>query len=441
MLSFKTHLSLAIAAVSLVSITIATTSVNALNPLQKLTKPAQAPVVNTQPRDKWAVLVGVTTPKNAEFGTAKTAARNVAALARTLKSPEGGRFAENHVVTITDAQATSEEIRSTILDNFLAKKVLPTDLVVVYFSGKVFPSTDHADAVFCSYDTDSAQPSASGVALKKLVSDLQTRTQSKQIICLLDTSPSEIKSAASDLTAQDISKVQHIADDCRVAVLSANELFQPSHNNPIAGTSAFCKYLIDGIEAGAGQMPLSAVADYVIQNIRSDAEKAKKPQQAMLVISKTVQPVSSIAFGCATKVGSIKPLSTNIGHPIDTLAQKRPDLLETPKPGAKPEQDEDDDEGGAQVDMRGYITKMKQDIQTKWKIPKGMDDHHVTTVFTINRDGTITDPDIVEGSGVAEIDQTAIDALHAASPLDKLPAGSPKSVRVQYKFDYKVSHH
>lgn len=407
-------------------------------PTKPAPKPAgkQGQAVNSQPRDKWAVLIGVTAPNSAEFGTTKNAAKNVMALARALKSPDGGRFAANHVVTLTDSQASTAEIQSTVLENFLAKKALPNDLIVLYVSGKVLPSSDHSDAVLCSFDTDPARPSATGVPLKKLISDLQTRTQSKQIICILDTSPADNKSSATDLTAADISKVKDFAEDCRVAVLSASELFQTSHD--VAGTSAFCHYLIDGIETGAGQMPLSAVADYVVQNIRSDSERVKKPQQAIFLVNPAVQPLSNIAFGCATKVGSIKP--DNIGYPISTLAQKRPDLLEKSKTPAKQDDDDDDDEGGANVDMRGYMAKMQRDIQLKWKAPKGVEQHRVLTVFTINRDGTITEPEIVEGSGSAEVDQSAIDALNAASPLDKLPPGSPKSVRVQYKFDWKVSH-
>jgi TonB family protein len=54
------------------------------------------------------------------------------------------------------------------------------------------------------------------------------------------------------------------------------------------------------------------------------------------------------------------------------------------------------------------------------------------------KDGRIVDSHIVEGTGMADIDQTALDALKASSPLDPLPKGSPASVDIKYKFDWQV---
>jgi protein TonB len=125
---------------------------------------------------------------------------------------------------------------------------------------------------------------------------------------------------------------------------------------------------------------------------------------------------------------------------------KRPDLLEAARhaPGpvtAKedPTDEEDDDEGQA-VDLSSYMSKMKKDIQAKWKPLKGFEERCIVVVFSIQRDGSIVEPEIVQSSGVDEVDRSALDALHAASPVDPLPNGAPKSIRVQYKFDWHVSH-
>jgi TonB family protein len=85
------------------------------------------------------------------------------------------------------------------------------------------------------------------------------------------------------------------------------------------------------------------------------------------------------------------------------------------------------------------MAKMKQDIQKKWAPPKGLENRHVTTVFTILRDGTIVNPTIVDSSGDEDIDKAALQALHNASPLDALPLGAPKSVQIKYQFDWRVS--
>jgi hypothetical protein len=94
------------------------------------------------PRDKWAVLIGVRKPQDVSLGEFKTADNNVAALADCLKSDTGGRFAHDHVRTLINDQATSAAVRSTVLDNWLCKKALPNDLVVIYLAGNIIASTD-----------------------------------------------------------------------------------------------------------------------------------------------------------------------------------------------------------------------------------------------------------------------------------------------------------
>ena len=87
--------------------------------------------------------------------------------------------------------------------------------------------------------------------------------------------------------------------------------------------------------------------------------------------------------------------------------------------------------------MAPYMTKMKQDIKTKWQMPKGLETRRVVTVFSIMRNGKIANVEITEGSGNAEVDKSALAALEAAS-LDPLPKGAPPSVDIKYIFDWKT---
>ncbi len=391
------------------------------------------------PRDKWALLVGVGSFSEPGFGSLKNVARNVSSLLGVLSNTDAGRFPVDHIVTLVDQNATASAIKSAIFDDGLIKKALPNDLIVLYFFGRVLPSSDHADAIFCAYDTHAQRASATGVPLKRLLADLYSRTQSKNIICLIDTSAAQLPGLANELQNPDLPRVEHIPADCHVSVLSANQLFQPSYDNPSTGTTLFCRYLIDGIQTGGGQMSIGDIAAYVTQNVQNDATTLlNKVEQPIFAPIPDNAPLAVTPFGCPTKISSVK--QPRVGYPMDSIALRRPDLL-MPKPDkAKDDADEQDSAPDGHLDFQPYMAKMKKDIQAKWNPPKGFEDRRVVAIFSIMRDGKIADPSIVESSGVESVDKTALDALQAASPLDPLPKGAPKSVQVRYKFDWRVSH-
>jgi len=391
------------------------------------------------PRDKWALLVGVGNFNEPGFGRLKNVARNVSSLAGVLGNSDAGRFPADHIVSLIDEHATASAIQSVIFDNGLIKKALPNDLVVLYFFGRVVPSSDHADAVFCAYDTRAQRPSATGVPLKRLLADLYSRTQSKNIICLIDTSPAQLPAVVTELQSPDLPRIEHIPSDCHVSVLSANQLFQPSYDNPSTGTTLFCRYLIDGIQTGGGQMTIGDIATYVKQNVQNDATSLLNQSEQPIFAPVADNPALCVTpFGCPSKIASIK--QPRVGYSMDKIALRRPDLLMPKANSAKNDADEQDSDADGHLDFQPYLAKMKKDIQAKWNPPKGFEERRVVAVFSIMRDGRIAEPSIVESSGLEAVDKTALDALQAASPLDPLPKGAPKSVQIRYKFDWRVSH-
>lgn len=391
-----------------------------------------------QPRDKWALIVGVDRFADPKIQSTRFAGGAATNLHAVLKDPGVGRFVPDHAIKLIDASATRETIIKWLTTDGISQKALPADLIVVLFAGKIVPSTDHSDAIFVPFDGDSKQLASTGVPLKATLVDLHSRTQCKNIICILDTNPDK------DETATDLPKVSHIAEDCRVTVLSANELFQPSVLSTFGDGSSFSHYLTDGIHTGGGLMSLTAIAEYVQQNVRTDAKNAGKTQTVQFFANPENKPIAQLALGCAPKI--VPPKTFNLGHPLDTLALKRPDLarprgmVQQPAPSTD-ESDEDEAESkfGA-PDFGPYISKMKKSIESKWKPPKGFEDRKVVAVFSIMRDGKIVEPTIVQSSGIDDVDIAAMEALHAASPLDPLPQGAPRSVQMRYQFDWHVNH-
>ena len=100
--------------------------------------------------------------------------------------------------------------------------------------------------------------------------------------------------------------------------------------------------------------------------------------------------------------------------------------------------DNNNDEQCSETDLYQYVEKIKKDIKAKWQPVKGFTDRHVTVVFTVRQNGLIEDTKIIESSGSQEVDQSALTALKAASPLSSLPKGAPEFIQIRYVFAWQV---
>lgn len=401
-------------------------------------KMAPPPVPAT--RDKWAVLVGLGKYQDASIPPLKYPKRNLILLRDVLKDPNFGRFAPDHVMAVADMQATKAQIESLLTQDWLVKKALPTDLIVVYLCGRMQSSAD--DVRFYPYDCQPGLYADPGISITDLLSEIRRRTQCKNIVCLLDLSPAnQDKAQATDL--------RQLSQKTRVTVFSANSLNLPSTESQADGNSLFAYYLAEGVKTGAGTISLDSMAQYVSQSAESDAKALAKTQKCELVINPDNLEMANLALGVPPKIPGAQN-QVKFGHSLDKLPLSHPELERAAAPGARPSvsttrrKEEEEDESDArfehEVNYTSYMAKMKKDIQAKWKPPKGLEERTIVATFSILKNGSITEPSIIDGTGVEEIDQSALDALKAASPLDPLPTGAPESIQIRYKFDWRVTH-
>lgn len=88
-----------------------------------------------------------------------------------------------------------------------------------------------------------------------------------------------------------------------------------------------------------------------------------------------------------------------------------------------------------------YVAAMRNRISSNWLMstvsPNILSAPRTYLTFEIQRDGTITNPEITQSSGIAEVDRSALRAILASNPLPPLPADySGGSVSVQFYFDF-----
>ena len=474
-------------------------SVCLANSLKKLLQPVTKVAQPEKPdiRDKWAILVGVNRFTDSAIPPLKFALKSSADLARALKDQDSGHFGLDHVLTVNGADASKVGIERSF-NEWLFRKALPADMVVIYINSRLLKSASGA-AIVCANDTKVEDADKSGINLTELIKSAKQRIGSPNIIVMLDLPP-----AVADEKAPEGMNLKSLATSTGVTILSGADIFKPNNENPQYMQSRFVHYLVEALKSGGATFPVAMLAEYVWQKVKQESTEAGGPEQTpVLALASEQSLTSGIPLGIMVK-SSLPPSSISVGHPADNMAMDRPDIVpmkasslanNTPTIGAKlqsrnPEdapisavkapakagttttlnsngdgqkiaataatsasstpanntgagkapagkEEEEDDSFDQNLDMAPYMTKMKQDIKTKWQMPKGLETRRVVTVFSIMRNGKIANVEITEGSGNAEVDKSALAALEAAS-LDPLPKGAPPSVDIKYIFDWKT---
>ena len=432
-------------------------------------------------RDKWAVLIGVARYNDSDIGNVKFATSNVLKLAKVLVDPAVGRFAPDHVLVVTQDKANKANLAQAVYEEWLFKKALPNDLIVLYICMKASPNDAKNDLLLFGADGSLTDKEKSATSLAGMLGEIRRRTQSKNIVCLLDTNLANGLAAKYPQGLNEMLK--KIASESQTTILAADQNLIQSNDSKLSSSSSFIEYFNEGLKAGAGMLPIETVAGFVKESME------KEGQKPYLVSNAENPELLKVAFGLPIKNTSFNANNVHIGHSIEKLEetdpalavaahrmQEMPDptnaqskidqLLQTEqekaqsatesvkavpaKTGASAsktaaktadnnENNDDDDSDGSNVDFDPYMATMKKTIQAKWVSPKGFDQKKVVAVFAILRDGRITEAELVESSGSAEIDKSALQALKDASPLAPLPKGAPKQVQIRYKFDYKVN--
>jgi TonB family protein len=401
-------------------------------------KPKAGPVTI---RDKWAVLIGINHGQDQTLPVNKYATRNVLTLMRTLCAPNAGRYLPDHVLVVAEGKATKENLAKTLYEDWLPHKALPNDLVLLYFCGNLLTTDNKDDLLLMPFDGQKAAKENSGLSLSGTLKEIQRRLQCKNIIFCLDTSL-EGEPGTREL-------LERIQKDSQVTILACDAGLAHSAVDPMAMTSYFASSLSEGLKAGAGLLDLDTVVSYVAQTVKQN----QAAQEVKLLTSPENQAVTKLVIGQPIKQ-PYSPANIKIGYSIEKLEQTRPDLaLEAKrmqekmadtkplnKKAAADEEDTDEDDEQEDVDFGPYMQGMKSSIQAKWQSPRLAKGKNVIAMFSIERNGQITEPRIVESSGSQEIDDSALKALKDASPLAPLPKGSPRHVEIRYKFEWKVEN-
>lgn len=422
-------------------------------------------------REKWAVVVGVEKFLDPSIKRFRNGEKSALVVSTALAEPTVGRFGPAHVVVVSNAKASFGNVTKVLGEPWLLKHALPKDLVFIYIATRYKVADDGSDLLLYMYDTALGQEKESAIKLKETLKSIKSRTQSDQIVALLDILPisKTTSESASDPDAPDdpepsvaptasaATLLSNIAKESGTTIFASSQIGTPTNHASVSGCTVFSASLVEGLRAGNGNMTFEAVSEYVSQQVKEEVLAQSGKEQQTVLSYPELKAMAPTIIGSAVKSSTpaVDPAQqVNIGRALAKTENPSPSrvraITQSSGVAAKAKRDEEAaaKSGGSAADMGAinkdldfgpYMTRMKQSIQAKWVPPKGFDAKRVIAVFSISKNGEISNAEIVEGSGAASVDESAMAALKAASPLEPLPDGAPPYVQIRYQFDWKVN--
>jgi uncharacterized caspase-like protein len=249
----------------------------------KLAAPQDRQTAPGPVQQKWALVVGIGkfTGKVDALQYASKDARDFEA---ALKDAHIGRFPADHVTLLTDADATTSNIKAAL--NTIARKADKSDMVLVFIASH--GTARGEDSVgnlnyIVTYDTKTANEDllyGSALPMAEVSEVIRSRIRAQRTVVLLDTCHSEGggKGLISEAAVSSSAMKTMRAGAGRVVIASSGQK-QQSYESDDLENGVFTHFFIEGMKKQDGQMPLSAIFGYVAQEVPKTVKLEKKAQQ------------------------------------------------------------------------------------------------------------------------------------------------------------------
>jgi uncharacterized caspase-like protein len=235
-------------------------------------------------QQKWALVIGISRFADHNVPRLNYTAGDATAFAALLIDPAIGRFPKENVHTLTDAEATTHNIKEQL--NWIARRAGPNDIVVLYLATHGSPrETDSVGGLnyFITYDTeirsldhpDEDALYASALPMVELSSAVATRMRALRTLVVLDTcySGGSVKKgsrkmgAGLDNVAPSPATLQRMSEGSGRIVLAASRVDQESLESDSLQHGYFTYFLLKTLREGKGLTPLSQVYSSVQQQV------------------------------------------------------------------------------------------------------------------------------------------------------------------------------
>jgi hypothetical protein len=277
-------------------------------------KAAPAPVAPGPVQAKWALVVGISRFLDKEIPSLNFSTQDADAFAAELKDPEIGRFPAENVREITNAEATTKNIKEQL--NWIARSAQPNDLVVIYMATHGSPrSLDSVSGVnyLITYDTEMYdqgsfdEDAMYGTALPmvELADAVATRMKALRTLVVLDTCYSggsignqvPANGKATVMAAPSHAMLEQMGQGTGRIVLAASQSDEESLESAKLGHGYFTYYLLQALKSGKGNAPMSRVYAEVSKNVSQLAAESGGQQHPVIYQSSAAADFSIRAQG------------------------------------------------------------------------------------------------------------------------------------------------
>ncbi len=243
------------------------------------------PAENKPIRDKWAVVIGIDKFKDKRIPSLQYSSKDARDFADFLVKE--GNFAPDHVLLLTNEEATENAIQRAVGDDWLPRRVLEDDVVLVFASTHGSPKEmDVAGENFLvTYDTDVDNLFSSAIELQDLATTIRRRTMCDRVIVLLDA----CNSGAAEAGGKGLSRsknfdVGSIAGEGTI-VISSSKANERSWESKRYQNGVFTHNLMSALKCKGAQTKLSeaydALRDLVEQEVQFDRRVPQSPEMKM----------------------------------------------------------------------------------------------------------------------------------------------------------------
>ena len=313
MTKLSTRIRLLVAISALLSLPVASLTRNVL----AQTEPGAGQKSPNRPiKDKWAVVIGVSKFANSNIPQLKYPSKDAKDFHQFLVGE--GKFAKDHVLLLTDENATKVKILDAFGDGWLPRRVFPDDLVVIFISSHGSSADSAGENFIIAHDSDPNHPYATGIRLQDLSSEITKRTGCERVVLLLDACHSGAATAGAKglqrtaATNFDLEKLAGVGQ----LIISSSQKDEVSWESKRYQNSVFTHNLIEALKSQGTSTRLSDAYSNLKSNVEQEVRFDRLASQTPVMISKWN--------------GDGISLSAPPAEPRKVLSEVKDDLLDAP---------------------------------------------------------------------------------------------------------------
>lgn len=259
--------------------------------------PPVTPIVPGPVQQKWALVIGISHFNDRGIHPLNYTLQDADAFATELQDPKIGNFASDHVKKITDADATTKNIKEQL--NWIARSAQPNDLVVIYVATHGSPrSLDSVSGInyLITYDTemntdgqfDEDAMYATALPMVELADSVATRMRALRTLVILDTCYSGGSIGAPPVgalagkAAPSRQMLEQMSQGTGRIVLAASQSDEESLESAKLGHGYFTYFLLQALKSGEGLAPMTEVYGQVAKSVSQLASEGGQRQHPVL---------------------------------------------------------------------------------------------------------------------------------------------------------------